>query len=408
MKDINSPWWYRPDKAFTEWATPYPMATLEVIRPRMRYVNDLKTYTNSQGKSRADNESLYKYYSYKFIGVKPTSYSSFQINASGPSTLIRTLTMVADMCIVDLLQDATGLESSSIKFGSKNKLIFEPEQSVGSGQDNSTSTDNGNEKKELEQKQQQKSELDQKKSENQQNIEQQAKGDMPGEDEPEMENKSGSEKNSNEYADNKNDDGKQSETAKMETDTDQKPDGLDNQKNTSDDSAKGDWEKNNDGESSNTGANQKVNDGEMERQANEQQNNSSDKESGFFSGIMDTMKNVGSAIMDGAKSAMGYVMGDGGGAAAVAQSINGMTNGLTTGQNGNVQVADNTQQSAGGVGSNLVASALNAISSTMGGNGTATNALGGVIGGIGSQVATALGAVGTNMGQVLGISSTQQ
>ena len=71
-------------------------------------------------------------------------------------------------------------------------------------------------------------------------------------------------------------------------------------------------------------------------------------------------------------------------------------------------MADNTQQSAGGVGSNLVASALNAISSTMGGNGTATNALGGVIGGIGSQVATALGAVGTNMGQVLGISSTQQ
>ena len=37
MKDINSPWWYRPDKAFTEWATPYPMATLEVQRPRMRY-----------------------------------------------------------------------------------------------------------------------------------------------------------------------------------------------------------------------------------------------------------------------------------------------------------------------------------------------------------------------------------
>lgn len=109
------------------------MATLEVIRPRMRYVNDLKNYTNSQGKSRDDNESLYKYYSYKFIGVKPTSYSAFQINASGPSSLIRTLTMVADMCIVDLLQDATGLESSSIKFGSKNKLIFEPEQSSGAG-----------------------------------------------------------------------------------------------------------------------------------------------------------------------------------------------------------------------------------------------------------------------------------
>ena len=30
MRDINSPWWYRPEKVYTEWATPYPMATLEV------------------------------------------------------------------------------------------------------------------------------------------------------------------------------------------------------------------------------------------------------------------------------------------------------------------------------------------------------------------------------------------
>ena len=37
MKDINSPWWYRPDKAYSEYATPFPMATLEVQRPRMRY-----------------------------------------------------------------------------------------------------------------------------------------------------------------------------------------------------------------------------------------------------------------------------------------------------------------------------------------------------------------------------------
>ena len=37
MKDINSPWWYRPDKVYSEWATPYPMATMEVQRPRMRY-----------------------------------------------------------------------------------------------------------------------------------------------------------------------------------------------------------------------------------------------------------------------------------------------------------------------------------------------------------------------------------
>lgn len=79
MKDINSPWWYRPDKAFTEWATPYPMATLEVQRPRMRYtLNEV-----SPKDSRTDAKQYY-YYSYKFIGVKPTNYSSFPVNGAGP------------------------------------------------------------------------------------------------------------------------------------------------------------------------------------------------------------------------------------------------------------------------------------------------------------------------------------
>ena len=84
MKDINSPWWYASDKAFTEWATPYPIATLEVQRPRMRFRENAKS-----GDTR--NVDDYTYYSYKFIGVKPTSYASFQPNASGPTTLNRNL-----------------------------------------------------------------------------------------------------------------------------------------------------------------------------------------------------------------------------------------------------------------------------------------------------------------------------
>ena len=100
MKDINSPWWYREDKIYTEWATPYPMATLEIKRPRMRYRLEPK-----KKESRGEVEKEYVNYSYKFIGVKPTSYSPFEVNGVGRSNLLRSLTMVADMCIVDLTND---------------------------------------------------------------------------------------------------------------------------------------------------------------------------------------------------------------------------------------------------------------------------------------------------------------
>ena len=68
MKDIGSPWWYRSDKAYTEWSTPYPMATLEVQRPRMRYLQNPEMYGSKE--SRKDGD--YVYYSYKYIGIKPT------------------------------------------------------------------------------------------------------------------------------------------------------------------------------------------------------------------------------------------------------------------------------------------------------------------------------------------------
>ena len=75
LKDINSPWWYRPDKVYTEWATPYPMATLEIQRPRMRYRD-----VSSEGDKKKDsrNESDYTYYSYKFNQNLFVTYYSYK------------------------------------------------------------------------------------------------------------------------------------------------------------------------------------------------------------------------------------------------------------------------------------------------------------------------------------------
>lgn len=117
MKDINSPWWYRPDKVYTEWATPYPMATLEIQRPRMRYRD-----RPSSEDSRKDAE--YTYYSYKYIGVKPTNYSAFEINGGGVSNLLRTLTLSCDMCLVDLTGDVAGSGSGSTNLGNRTGFIF--------------------------------------------------------------------------------------------------------------------------------------------------------------------------------------------------------------------------------------------------------------------------------------------
>ena len=119
MKDINSPWWYRPDKAFTEWATPYPIATLEIQRPRMRYIKDGRTL-----ESRFDAMDDYVYYSYKFLGVKPTMYSSFEVNGAGRSNLLRNLTLICDMCLVDLTADAHITEGTSVNFGNRKGFVF--------------------------------------------------------------------------------------------------------------------------------------------------------------------------------------------------------------------------------------------------------------------------------------------
>ena len=88
------------------------MATLEIQRPRMRY----RTYSNSS-EEESRNVSDYIYYSYKFIGVKPTSYDAFEVNGAGRNNLLRSLTLTCDMCIVDLTGDVAGSSSGSTNLG---------------------------------------------------------------------------------------------------------------------------------------------------------------------------------------------------------------------------------------------------------------------------------------------------
>lgn len=71
------------------------------------------------------NDAEYTYYSYKFIGVKPTSYAPFEVNGSGKSNLLRSLTLVCDMCLVDLVGDVAGTGQGSTNLGNRNSFIFD-------------------------------------------------------------------------------------------------------------------------------------------------------------------------------------------------------------------------------------------------------------------------------------------
>lgn len=183
MKDINSPWWYRPDRVYSEWATPYPMATLEVQRPRMRYVSNAK-----KKDSRTDAE--YVYYSYKFLGVKPTSFNSFSPQSAGPNNLLRSLTFICDMCLVDLTHDGVGTSLNSSNFGGRKSFIFsQMPEPQGNDESDSEQNDDQSERDEFEK------DLDDASSEfdkirediqdNETDVESEEEDYIPGEDEEE-------------------------------------------------------------------------------------------------------------------------------------------------------------------------------------------------------------------------------
>ena len=181
MKDINSPWWYRPDKVYTEWATPYPMATLEVQRPRMRYCEQPNPL-----ESRKDTE-LYQYYSYKYIGVKPTNYNAFEVNGGGVGNLLRALTLSCDMCLVDLTGDVAGSGAGSTNLGNRTGFIFgsAPDTGDGSQEDDEEQNEEPDYENDEEQLEKDLEEEERLHEELEEEIEQQEAGDMPGEDEEE-------------------------------------------------------------------------------------------------------------------------------------------------------------------------------------------------------------------------------
>lgn len=218
MKDINSPWWYKPDAAYTEWATPYPMATLEVQRPRMRY-RDMPSSQESR------NDAEYQYYSYKYIGVKPTNYNAFEVNGSGVSNLLRSLSLTCDMCLVDIMGDVAGSSSGSANLGNRRSFVFTTPPSASGSQDNQDENpdqdDTGPTEEEMEQMQEALQEMRDEAYQNEQDAQQQGEGDMPGEDEPEWQNKDDPNYNPDEYAD-QNGDG-ETQTSNMDVNEEGNP-----------------------------------------------------------------------------------------------------------------------------------------------------------------------------------------
>lgn len=199
MKDINSPWWYREDDVYTEWATPYPMATLEVQRPRMRY----STWTSSMD---SRNDAEYVYYSYKFVGVKPTSYDAFEVNAGGRSNLNRSLSLVADMCIVDLTGDVAGSSKDSTNLGVRKSFVFAQDEDANADDEDEDYPTDEDYQDEMDECEEDYEETDEEIDENEEDMEQQDEGDMPGDDEDEWMDEEDEGYDEDEYADDYGDD----------------------------------------------------------------------------------------------------------------------------------------------------------------------------------------------------------
>ena len=298
MKDINSPWWYRPDKVYTEWATPYPMATLEVQRPRMRY------RMQAEGKeSRKDAE--YTYYSYKYIGVKPTNYTPFEVNGAGVSNLLRSLTLSCDMCIVDLTGDVAGSGSGSTNLGNRTGFIFGDSPSSGDGPqpDQEEEDDEPDYEEEKSQLEKDLEEEEQLREELEEEIEEQEEGDMPGEDEEEWMEEDDEDYDEDEYEDLFGDD----EEVDCDMDCEDEEDFVDDMMDDSDfdnedwgDDSES-WE--DDGSSSSGDPNEDLADYSMEQDSMVSEDYG---DSDFTNDIQDGMMDVGSEQAEATSSEQGW------------------------------------------------------------------------------------------------------
>ena len=414
MKDINSPWWYRPDKVYSEWATPYPMATLEVQRPRMRYQSQFAKEDEMQSRT----EQGYVYYSYKFLGVKPTNYASFEINASGRSNLLRSLTFICDMCLVDLTHDSAGTSDSSINLGNRKSFIFSqlPDfQNDDEDEENRKLLEE--DKKANEEASKKFQEAMKQEGENSQDVEKQDDGSQPGTEEPENGN------NPDEYIDQYGDNyTNPNECNQSDVDEDENLNGEDGPPPFEpDDQPEQDVK-----DESNLSEESVANEAAAEKYLDEMaaldaegapsvgDEVAQEQEKGFFDSVMDTMCDIGSGIADaageavgwvadGAESAMGLASDVAGEAVGVAVDITGATIDVASDVAGStLDVASCVAQSAVGVAGNLASTALSAASGVAG---TTMDAAGGVIGSVSTAVGSALGGVSSIGGSALNSAS---
>ena len=65
--------------------------------------------------------------------MKPTSYAPFEVNGGGVSNLLRSLTLICDMCLVDLTGDVAGSGAGSTNLGNRTGFIFSESPNTGSG-----------------------------------------------------------------------------------------------------------------------------------------------------------------------------------------------------------------------------------------------------------------------------------
>lgn len=82
-------------------------------------------YRNNAESAESRKDANYVYYSYKFIGVKPTSYAPFEVNGAGRSNLLRSLTLTCDMCLVDLAGDVEGSPLGKPNIGERKTFLFD-------------------------------------------------------------------------------------------------------------------------------------------------------------------------------------------------------------------------------------------------------------------------------------------
>ena len=413
MKDINSPWWYRPDKVYSEWATPYPMATMEVQRPRMRYQSQFGIDDEMQSRT----EQGYVYYSYKFLGVKPTNYSSFEVNASGRSNLLRTLTFICDMCLVDLTHDSAGTSDSSINLGNRKSFIFSQLPDFQNDEDEENRKLLEEDKKANEEASKKFQEAMKQEGENSQDVENQDDGSQPGTEEPENGN------NPDEYIDQYGDNyTNPNECDQSDVDEDENLNGEDGPPPFEPDDQPEQDVKDESNLSEESAANEAAAEKYLDEMAaldaegapSVDDEVAQEQEKGFFDSVMDTMGDIGSGIADatgeavgwvadGAESAMGLVSDVAGEAVGVAVDIAGSAVDVASDVAGSaLDVASGVAQSAVGVAGNLASTALSAASGVAG---TTIDAAGGVIGSVSTAVGSALGGVSSIGGSVLNSAS---